>query len=211
MQRVAAGAAGASLVLLLTAGALWADNPWAALEELRQALEADGPLHASFEQTFLPAGFRSGGDKEHGQLAISLPQCLRWDYQAPYPKSFLLCDNLAWYWSPDESSGQRYPIEQQETPGLDFFLMRTEDLRLRYNAEGERLADGSFSIRLLPVEPTEDVVEATVRLAADHRRVLSLTFRDAEGNHTQFVLRGYERGTKAGTFAPPAGIDWQDP
>ena len=71
-----------------------APDPWKVLQGVRQSLVDSGPTAAAFTQTYIPAGF-SSGDSESGRLALALPDCLRWDYQDPYPKGFLLCGGVA--------------------------------------------------------------------------------------------------------------------
>lgn len=209
-------ALGAALRLLLglaVAGAALgaaSSNPWSALRELRTALESDSPLRARFVQTYVPAGF-SSGEEEEGWFAVSLPDCLRWDYEEPYPKAFLLCGKTVYYWSPGEGTGQKYAFESEEEPGLDFFLLTIDDLRLRYNAAAEELADGSLAIQLLPIRPTDQVVEAQVVLDRRHRRLRTLTYRDVEGNLTRFDIRNYERGAATELFTPPSGVSWEQP
>src|SRR3954471_2172584 len=73
-------------------------DPWAALKTVRQSLVDAGPTGASFVQTYIPSGF-SSGEKESGKLALALPDCLRWDYTAPYPKSFLICGGVLHAWN----------------------------------------------------------------------------------------------------------------
>ncbi len=74
-------------------------DPWLTLERVRASLIEDGPAGAEFVQTYVPAGF-STGEEERGRLALALPDCLRWDYEEPYPKSFLLCGEEAFYLEP---------------------------------------------------------------------------------------------------------------
>jgi hypothetical protein len=162
-----------------------------------------------FTQTFLPAGFEQG-ETETGTLAISLPTCLRWDYGEPFPKSFLLCQDTVYYWNPGEVRGHRYPVENEEAPGLDFFLLTTDDLRLRYNATAEQL-DGRLHVHLQPIRPTDDVVSLEVLLDPRTDRVLRLSYEDAEGNTTRFELEGYQPGADPGLFEPPAGVEWEEP
>lgn len=199
-----------ALLAVGLAGVGSASSPWDALAQLRAALEAKSPMKARFLQTYLPAGFASG-EEEEGTLAISLPECLRWDYSEPYPKSFLLCGDTAYYWNPEESTGQRYPIEEEPTPGLDFFLLGTEELRVRYNAAAEQQQDGTMWITLLPIRPSEEVVKALIHLDANHQNLLTLSYEDAEGNLTRFAITDYRRGAAASLFTPPAHIAWEVP
>lgn len=201
----------ASLVALalasMPAGAT--DSPWQALDQLRATFARTGPQTARFTQTFLPAGFEDG-ETETGTLAISLPDCLRWDYGEPFPKTFLLCQDTVYYWNPGEVRGHRYPVQNEEAPGLDFFLLTTDNLRLRYNATAERIADG-LHVHLAPIRPTDDVVSLEVLLDVGGERVLRLAYEDAEGNNTRFELTDYRSGVQPGIFEPPAGIEWEEP
>ncbi|HVS13088.1 MAG TPA: outer membrane lipoprotein carrier protein LolA [Thermoanaerobaculia bacterium] len=185
-------------------------NPWSLFDRVRAELQGKSPLSARFVQTFVPAGF-SQGETEEGRLSISLPRCLRWDYGEPFPKSFLLCDDTAFYWNPGETSGHRYPIEDEEAPGLDFFLLSSADLRLRYNATSERLGTGLYHVALEPIRPTDDVVALEVVIDPDSDRIVELSYQDSEANRTRFVLTDFEQGAAPGTFAPPAGMTWEDP
>lgn len=186
-------------------------GPWEALANLRRVLQEQSPLTTRFLQTYLPTGFETG-EQEEGDLAIGLPRCLRWDYSSPYPKSFLLCDDVMYYWSPGESTGQRYPIENEEVVGLDFFLLDTDQLRLRYNAAAERSADGSLEVVLEPLAPSEEVVRVQVVLDKQRERVKSLSYLDSEGNRTRFEIKDYRRGgVDPSRFAPPDDIDWEEP
>jgi outer membrane lipoprotein-sorting protein len=188
-----------------------ADATWAAIGEFRSNLESQSPLGSSFVQTYLPEGF-SSGDSERGVLLISLPDCLRWDYSDPFPKSFLLCEDTAWYWNPGETVGQRYGVDRQ-TPGLDFFLLPTETLRDRYSASSSKNPDGSLSVTLIPNQPSDDVVSATLLLTANDRRLDALSYTDIEGNRTHFEMSDYRtRQTfETALFAPPNEVEWQDP
>lgn len=192
------------------AGAADDTNPWSLFDRVRAELQGKSPLAAHFVQNFIPSGF-GDGEQEEGTLWMSLPQCLRWDYGEPFPKSFLLCDDTAYYWNPGEPSGKRYPIENEEAPGLDFFLLTSADLKLRYNATSERLTDGRIHIALEPIRPTDDVVSLEVVVDPENDRIVELGYADSEGNRTWFALSDYAQGAPPGTFSPPAGVTWEDP
>ncbi len=190
-------------------------NPWDALELVRAHLVAKSPLNARFKQTFMFSGFEEG-ETEEGVLAVSLPHCLRWNYEGDFPKCFLLCDDLAYYWNPGEKLGHRYPVEDEETPGLDFFLLGSDELRLRYNASATRQDDGVLEIELLPITPTRDVTRVEILVedgtgdSSKNPRIRSLSYADQEGNITLFELTSFEPGAKPGTFTPPAEMKWED-
>ena len=120
-------------------------DPWKVLQGVRQSLVDSGPTGATFTQTYIPAGF-SSGDSEAGRLALALPDCLRWDYQNPYPKGFLLCGGVAHAWNPADKTGRRYRVDRKNEPGLDLLLLGVDDLKKRYNATGRALDGGRIAV-----------------------------------------------------------------
>ncbi len=189
-------------------------NPWEALRAARADLAAAGPLEAKFIQTYVPTGFTTG-EKESGTLTLSMPDCLRWDYLEPYPKNFLLCGNNAWAWNPEDKTGRRYAIDRKTEPGLDLLLLGVEDLEKRYKAEARLLALGRIEISLAPRAKISPLKDATLVVepgaGAGDRRLVQVSYRDAEGNQTRFDLTDYRlKPRRDATFSPPAGIRWED-
>ena len=201
----------ASAVGFAAAPAPAADDPWQVVEDFRRALDDSGPLSAGFVQTFVPFGFApEDGETERGRLAIDLPGCLRWDYDPPFEKAFLLCGRTVHHWNPGETVGQRYDLSEQSAPGLDFFLLTTGDLRDRYEAELDAADGNRLRLVLRPLEPSADVVEVQVVIDED-QRLRELTYYDAERNENRFVVGDYRSGVPPGRFEPPPGINWEEP
>ncbi len=199
----------AALLLCTLATAAQAQNPWDTLDQMRRALTSDGATEARFVQLYLPAGFQSG-ERESGRFFVELPDCLRWDYEEPFPKRFLLCRNIVHTWNPEDKTGERYQVDRTAEPGLDLLLLDTRDLRLRYRAEA-RERDGKIEVKLSPVSETSDIREATLHIEAGSLRLSQLEYRDAEGNVTRFELSGYRRLPDRSMFTPPADVAWQEP
>lgn len=219
-RRCAALVAVCALLALSPAPASAAEDggdAWRLLERVRQSLTDAGPQEARFEQTFIPAGF-SSGEAESGRLALALPSCLRFDYQEPYPKSFLLCGSQVHAWNQEDRRGQRSVIDRSSEPGLDLLLLPTDELGSRYQARTRRIG-GAGGARMAidltpkPGAPTgaTDVTEATLVVDPESLRLVEVTYRDGEGNRTRFVLGGYRdiNPTEA-LFEPPSGIRWED-
>lgn len=199
----------AALCLAARAGAA-ADDPWAAIEALRTALAADGPVTARFEQSFVPAGFTTG-DTESGDVALSMPDCLRWDYRDPDRKSFLVCGARAWSWIEGEPRGQRFTIEADREVGLDLLLLPSDELAGRYRATSNRSAQGALELVLEPLADDSALVVANLVVASDGRRPLAIDWRDREGNVTSFRFDGWRSLADGEAFAPPPELDWADP
>lgn len=211
-------AIGALLALVMIAGpagtgadaGFAAERPladaWAAVEELRARLIEQSPVTADFSQTFTPAGF-STGDTETGLLALELPRCARWDYAEPFPKSFLLCDEIAYAWNPGETSGRRYRISADEREGLDLLRLDVEELRKRYAATGFE-EEASYDVRLEPRAGETELAEATLSMTTDRSRLVSIAFSDRDGNHTLFEIGDLRPLDSRAALSPPADVAW---
>jgi len=197
--------------LLVPGGGRAADEalePWRLLETLRAALAADGPLIADFRQSYVPAGFPTG-DAEAGAVALSLPDCLRWDYRDPYAKSFLVCGARAWSWVEGEPRGQKLVIQADHEMGLDLLLLPSGQLSERYRASASRSPAGELELVLEPLAADSELVVANLRLDAAGRRLLALDWRDREGNVSSFRFDGWRPPAEATTFEPPP-LEWSE-
>lgn len=183
-----------------------ASDPWQTLERVRASLIGSGAAAADFVQTYVPAGF-STGEEESGRLALALPDCLRWDYAEPYPKSFLLCGEEAFYWNPEDGTGRRYAIDREAEPGLDLLLLGLEELRGRYQAEAESV-DGRVAVTLTPKQEMVELAGARMVVDEASSRLVEVSYTDREGGRSRFVLTGYRPIAEDGLFSPPEGIRW---
>ncbi len=197
-----------TVVLALPAPAP-AASPWELLEELRTDLEASGPITGRFVQTYVPAGFTEG-DRESGHLSLWLPECLRWNYEEPQKKSFLLCNEEVYFWNDDDPGGRHYTIDPEEEPGLDLLLLGVGRLRERYVAASDRLADGTYEISLALPDAGAGEFSATIHLDPVARRVVGLEYIDAEGNLTRFEVSDYQALSHTALFQPPQDIEWTE-
>jgi len=202
-----APAIGLLLAASLATAAPAADDGWAALRELRARLEAQ-PQVTDFLQEYLPAGF-SSGDSETGRLTLALPSCLRWDYDEPFEKSYLLCKETIWTWNPGESSGRTFTVDPAEERGLDLLRLSVERLAERYTAE---LVDGpgaATALRLEPLGPATEIAAATLTLTAGGASLAELSYRDVEGNTTRFEFSGQRSlASDAVDLDPPDDLTW---
>jgi outer membrane lipoprotein-sorting protein len=205
---------GTPAALFLIAGAALAQapaaDPWQVLQGVRQSLVDSGPTGATFTQTYIPAGF-SSGDSEAGRLALALPDCLRWDYQDPYPKGFLLCGGVAHSWNPQDKTGRRYRVDRRNEPGLDLLLLGVDDLKNRYRATTRALDGGRVAVDLAPKgSKVEELTDASLTVDPAAQRLVEVSYHDREGNMTRFVIKDYKGLPRQGQFSPPAGIRWED-
>jgi len=196
-----------ALLAAVPAAAQEAD-PWAVLKKVRQSLAEAGPTGASFVQTFIAAGF-SSGDQESGRIALSLPDCMRWDYLNPFPKSFLLCGGTVHAWNEGDQTGHRYRVDRKNEPGLDLLLLGVDELKERYRATAKTVEGGRIEIALSPKEKKLATLrDATLTVDPASQRVVAVSYHDSEGNLTKFEISGYQDLSRQGSFSPPANIRW---
>jgi outer membrane lipoprotein-sorting protein len=187
-----------------------APDPWTVLQEVRRSLVAAGPTGAEFVQVYIPAGFTSG-ESEKGSLALALPDCLRWDYQDPYPKSFLLCGGIAHAWNAEDKTGRRYSVDRQKEPGLDLLLLGVDDLKNRYRATAKADPDGRIEVALTPKEKLAELADANLVVDPGKEHLVGVSYHDREGNLTRFEIKSYRGLPRQGQFSPPRGIKWEEP
>jgi outer membrane lipoprotein carrier protein len=183
-------------------------DPWTTLKAVRQSLVEAGPTGASFTQTFIAAGF-SSGDQESGRLALNLPDCMRWDYTNPFPKSFLLCGGTVHAWNEGDQTGRRYRVDRKNEPGLDLLLLGVDELKSRYSAAAKPASNGRIEIALSPKrKELAELTDATLTVDPESRRVVAVAYHDREGNLTRFEITGYQALSRQGSFSPPSNVRW---
>ena len=185
---------------------------WSVLDTARKSLAASGAERADFVQTYVPAGF-SSGEEEEGRIAFRLPDCLRWDYSQPYPKSFLLCGEQVYSWNPEDRRGQTAPVDRHNQPGLDLLLLPIDDLSGRYDAKAESRGDGRVAVHLEPragMAGRTELTDATLVVDTRQDRLVEVSYQDREGNRTTFRISGYEGLADRTVFEPPRGISWTE-
>lgn len=183
-------------------------DPWAVLKNVRQSLVEAGPTGASFVQTFTAAGF-SSGDQESGRVALQLPDCMRWDYTNPFPKSFLLCGGTVHAWNEGDQSGRRYRVDRKNEPGLDLLLLGVDQLKERYRATATSILAGRIEIALSPKEKKlAELTDATLTVDPESQRVVAISYHDRDGNLTRFEITGYQDLSRQGSFSPPSNVRW---
>ncbi len=194
------------LIVLASVALAAEQDPWPILENAKQELRARGPLSMDFVQTMTPAGF-TGGDSEKGTLALDLPGCLRWDYEDPYPRSFLICGSVGHHWNQGESIGRRFFVTVDE-PGLDLLLQDRAQLETRYDASLTRTTD-VIEVKLVP-HGKSDLVEARLELDPETIELSGLSYRDKEGNHNRFAFSNRRPVSDPSAFEIPTGIAWSE-
>jgi Outer membrane lipoprotein carrier protein LolA len=203
----AASATAVSSPAIRPAGAPAATDPWRVLTEARAEFER-AAWTADFVQTYVPAGFTSG-ERESGRVSLALPGALRWDYEVPYPKVFLVLADTAYTWNPGETAGRRVVMADDERQHMALLRLDLEALAKRYTAASSTTADGLIEVALTPTDEAE-IQDAVLTFEPRHHRLVALRYADLERNVTEFSLSGHRVASGEDLFAPPPGIEWLD-
>ena len=188
------------------AGAAEAADPWTLLAQTRERMHEAGPKLLSFTQTYLPTGF-DRGEEERGRVALDLPKCVRWDYDDPYPKSFLLCGETLWSWNSGEPAGHMYALDQAQ-PGLDLLLLATGELLQRYTVTAQAAGNATHVALVPKAGGTNELKDAAILVGKDGT-LRELTYRDAEGNRTTFRFSDRRALADRSVFTAPGNLKWQ--
>ena len=183
-------------------------DPWQVLDTLRGNLSAT-PQKASFVQEYRPAGF-SSGDRERGDLYLAIPECIRWDYLEPYPKSFLLCETVIHAWNPGEGAGRRFTFSDSDEPGIDLLRLQLEQLQQRYSAQLEKDQQESVVVVLSPRSESFAIAEARLTIDGPAEHLIGLSYIDREGNTSRFEISDYQPLSERAVFEPPTGLEWME-
>lgn len=182
-----------------------ADRAWAALTATRNAL-AHAPIALPFEQVFVPASF-TAGDRETGVASFGLPECVRWDYLDPDPRSYLLCADTVLTWNQGEDAGRRQRLDGEESGPFELWLAPLEDLRRSYRAELVAINGAHLS---LSVQPSRDADFDSAEIIIDRETRLPVRFeyRDFEGNVTSFDFGDLELLDGGDSRFEAPSIEW---
>lgn len=181
-------------------------DPWRVLVGVRESLVGSGAVVADFVQTYTPAGFATG-ERESGKVALALPTCLRWDYELPSPKTFLLCGKLVYQWNPGEKSGRRALVDRDREPGLDLLFLTVDELRRRYRGSARALDARRVEVSLEPLAGDVEAQTATLVVDPQAGHLDSLSYQDGDGSVTRFALTGWRNLDDERSFTPPK-IEW---
>jgi len=149
---------------------------------------------------------------ESGGLLAARPRRMRWQYETPEKKLFVLNGDLAWFWLPEEELVYRMRLEGRDSRRLPaLFLTGEAHLTDDYQAVG-RADDGSIELR--PRSGSDEYETLLLSIDPATYRVTALQVVDALGNVTRFDFSAEEHDVTvpdgAFEFEPPPGTEIVD-
>lgn len=147
---------------------------------------------------------------ESGTLLLKKPGRMRWSYDKPVGKVFVLDGKYAWFYTPGDTQTQRIPAKQLDDlrSPLRFLLGHTQLQKELDNLTVT--ADGSgYKISGIPKGMSQRVKALTLEVTSNGT-IEQMRIDELDGSVTSFIFSGIEENVPVSnedfTFRPPAGV-----
>lgn len=165
-------------------------------------------LGGQFEQrVFDPEGRLD--EESRGQVALSAPRQLRWEYQAPHPQLIVADGNRVWIYDPDLEQVQVRPQAAEEQQNPLAALTDPDELERQFEISDGGQAEGLAWIELVPRGENAPFSQARLGFADQHLQRMEM--RDGLGQRTEILFSGWQRNPAFAPdtfrFVPPEGVD----
>lgn len=189
-----------------------AQTPSPSVHELAQRIDAHynqlHSLRASFTESYTGLGVDRS---ESGTLLLAKPGRMKWEYNSPPGKLFLLDGKYGWFYSPGDPQIQRMPaakLDDLRSP-LRFLLGHTQLEKELTNIKLARASDGQYML-IGQAKGQEQRVRRVVITATAEGSIRTMEMDEVDGAITKFRFNGEQPNAAipAATFhfTPPAGV-----
>jgi outer membrane lipoprotein carrier protein len=200
------------LAIVLSVSALAADSVQQVSDRVDRRYNHIKTMKANFQESYSGAGLTRN---ESGVLWLEKPGKMRWQYEQPSPKLFIVDGKTAFFYVPSERQARRMPAKK-----LDDFRSP-----LRYLLGRTKLQSEFNKLELAPDPPKQagDVVLAGVPKGMEDRvqqvlleitpndHISRIRVEELDGSTTEFQFSDIQENVavKPGLFhfTPPAGVE----
>jgi outer membrane lipoprotein carrier protein len=165
-------------------------------------------LKAGFTETYEGLGMKR---TESGTLLLLKPGNMRWDYNTPPGKFFLLDHDYSWFYSPGDPQVQRIPakdLDDLRSP-MRLLLGHTKLEKELGNLTIAPAANGDFTLTGVPKGLEKRVARLALTVSSDGV-IHAIEVEETDGALTRFTFTREEPDAPipAATFhfTPPAGV-----
>jgi outer membrane lipoprotein carrier protein len=163
-------------------------------------------FEASFQQTYVYKAFHRQMHSA-GTVAFKKPGLMRWDYETPRKKSFIVDGHDLWIWTPEDMEVIRrkgFSTNQLST-SITFLWGRG-----RLADDFDIVKDGKSGLKLTPLTP-QGFQSVRFEVDAKTGQVTASTVVDAQGNENRFVFSDLKLNPRLPDsrfhFTPPKGAE----
>lgn len=184
--------------------------------KLVHALEARYKGAESFRAVFLERRSEGRGSMqlESGTLYIRRPGLMRWEYESPEKKLFLVDGKFAWFYVPADRTATKAAVRQSDDERIPLLLL-TGKTTLGRVCRRIELADvhveatGDTALRCLPARGGEQEYKEAVFEVDAESHLVRLLVREAGAVETEFHFGKWEENLPLERslfqFSPPKG------
>ncbi|MCL1985227.1 MAG: outer membrane lipoprotein carrier protein LolA [Betaproteobacteria bacterium] len=190
----------------------------AVVKEMQRVYGAMDAFQASFTQKLT---HRESGSFEmrNGTLLFKKPLLVRWETANPNAELLLINNKEIWNYLPDEHLVYRYPPELAQDSRT---LIRVvtgqarldQDFSVEEDGKEDGKEDGLLHLRLYPLEPTQQMVEASIWVDPAAYLIKKAIITDFFGNSNEVTFTRLDTKLKLEEknfdFTPPKGVTVED-
>jgi outer membrane lipoprotein carrier protein len=201
------------LLLLCSSSLLGQTDARAVAHNVDQHYNHLHSLEARFTETYTGVGISR---TESGTLRLKKPGRMRWDYDQPRPKLFLIDGTTAWFYVPGEHQARRTPIKQLDDlrSPLRYLLGKT---KLEKELEGLSLGPDvklvnpeDVVLRGIPKGMSERVAQTLLEITPQGL-ISRILVEELDGSSTEFRFlqqrENVELSDREFHFVPPPGVE----
>jgi outer membrane lipoprotein carrier protein len=169
-------------------------------------------LKAGFVESYAGMGVQR---TESGELLLSKPGKMRWNYTSPEGKIFLLDGKYAWFYAPGDAQVQRIPAKQLDDlrSPLRFLLGHTNLEKELSKLSLAPAPNGEFVLSGVPKGQENRVSRISLTVTAAGA-ITGIEVEELDGATTQFKFSGEQPNVPIAatvfSFKPPSGISVVD-
>lgn len=169
-------------------------------------------LKAQFRETYSGAGVSRD---ENGVLWLQKPGKMRWQYEQPAPKLFIVDGKNAFFYVPGEHQVRRMPAKQLD----DFrspirYLLGHTKLQSEFNkltiSSDQPKTDGDVVLEGVP-KGMEDRVQRVLLEVTPTDQISRIGIEEIDGSATEFIFRDMQENVALKSdlfhFVPPPGVE----
>lgn len=178
------------------------------VENVQNAYESTADFSADFTQEYTNAALGDTSTSE-GIVYFLRPGMMRWDYESPEFRLFLIDGENLWIWEPDEGQYYTESLDETDLPTALRFLVGEGNFAEDFDVTIDEQTEDSITLELVPIgsEGQYSMLHFTVDPAT--WQVVETIIFDAIGNSNRFVFSDRQENTGLDasqfTFTPPEG------
>src|SRR5664279_2208293 len=170
-------------------------------------------LQAQFSETYSGAGMTR---RENGTLELKKPGRMRWDYEQPRPKMFVIDGSVAWFYVPGEKQARRAPVKQIEDlrSPLRYLLgkskLEKEFVGLAVATDAKPANAGDVVLRGVPKGMQERISQTQLEISPEGL-ITRIMVQEMDGSVTEFRFLQQKENVQIADqrfkFTPPQGVE----